>query len=90
MVDVIEWLADFRASEDDVAGSEQAAILLGAVSVWREEVGAPPPPVKRQLFERVENRAREYVGEQHFREALGRGRDIGIEAAVALALGEKG
>jgi predicted ATPase/DNA-binding XRE family transcriptional regulator len=90
MVDVIEWLADFRASEGDVAGPEQALILLGAVSAWREGVGAPPPPVKRQLFERVKNRAGEHVGEQHFREALEQGRSLGIEAAVALALGEKG
>lgn len=66
---------------------ERAARLLGAAAALRHALGAPIPPIERGEHERLVAAARDAMGEAPFRAALEAGHALGVEEAIAAAIG---
>jgi predicted ATPase/class 3 adenylate cyclase len=77
-------MADLAASAGEM---ERAAQLMGAVETLREETGhAAYSPEDRRVSEQRNDALVSALGEEHFAAALGVGREMTFEEAVAYAL----
>ena len=74
---------------EDLAGlcpPKEGAVMLGAAAAFRDEAGAPLPPVRRPAVDALARAVEEALGNGAFRDALAEGRALSVDEATALAL----
>jgi hypothetical protein len=81
-------LAELAKLEVTLGRAARAARLGGAVAELKESLGITMAPEEDRDREQVLERAREELGEEPFRRAWESGQRLGLEDAVADALGE--
>jgi predicted ATPase/DNA-binding CsgD family transcriptional regulator len=69
---------------------QRSATLLGVADMLRREGGYQVSPFIRSLVEQTEALAKAQLGDEPYRRAFADGAQLDPDAAVALALGEKG
>jgi non-specific serine/threonine protein kinase len=88
IVDSLEGVAAVLVSAPSgpsPAEAERAAVLLGAASVLREQIGFPITPGARAEYDAWLALARSAAGDASFAAALSRGRSLSSEEAITVA-----
>ena len=79
----LEGLADICAEEHQAG---KAVRLYGAASAQREALALGFSPTEHAAYQKALNRLRELVSDETFEEEWNKGRSLGIQAAIELAL----
>ncbi len=78
---------DLARIESGRGGAERAARLLGAVANLREEAGAAPLPLEREMLDELAESVRASLGAAAFEAAFGAGRALNLSQTLELARG---
>ncbi len=81
----VEYLG---AVAHDAGNVHQAVLMFGAAERLREENGVPMSRVEREIAEPIRAQARAALGDVAFDATCKSGRELPLDAVIALAMGE--